>query len=51
MKRLHSEAMSEQSRSELLRSTGVEDPQLVDELSKLGITADQLVARCGCFPW
>jgi hypothetical protein len=44
VKRLHAEAMSEKSRAELLRSTGVEDPQLVDELSKLGITADELVA-------
>jgi hypothetical protein len=44
MKRLHAEAMSDESRAELLRTTGIQDPQLIDELSKLGITADELIA-------
>lgn len=42
--RLHTEASSEEARGELLRSTGVDDPQLINELSKLGITADELIA-------
>jgi hypothetical protein len=44
IKRLHAEAMSDESREELLRSTGIDDPQLIDELSKLGITVDELIA-------
>ncbi len=43
VKRLHAEAGSETSRAALVRSTGVEDPQLIEELSKLGITADELI--------
>lgn len=43
IKRLHAEAMTSQSRSELLKSTGIEDPELIDELSKLGISADELI--------
>lgn len=43
VKRLHAEAATDESRGELLRSTGVEDVELVDELSRLGITADELI--------
>ncbi|MCA9139888.1 MAG: hypothetical protein KDB00_24110 [Planctomycetales bacterium] len=43
VRRLHAEAQSEQSRSELLRSTGIQDPELIDELSKMGITVDELI--------
>ena len=35
VQRLHAEAKSDESRAELLRNTGVEDPQLLDELSRL----------------
>ena len=42
--KLHQEAMSDVGRAELVRSTGVDDPKLVDELVKLGITADGLIA-------
>lgn len=43
VKRLHNEAVTEQSRSELLRSTGIEDPELIDELARLGISANELI--------
>ncbi|MCS7465257.1 hypothetical protein NZK35_01055 [Stieleria sp. ICT_E10.1] len=43
VQRLHAEAGSEASRAALVRSTGVEDAKLIEELSKLGITADELI--------
>lgn len=44
VQRLHSEAGTDESRAQLLRSTGVDDVELVDELVKLGITVDELIA-------
>ena len=44
VQRLHAEATTDSARAELLRATGVEDPELIDELSKLGITVDELLA-------
>ena len=43
LQRLHAEANTEASRAQLIRSTGVDDPALIDELSKLGISADELI--------
>ncbi|WP_182866796.1 hypothetical protein [Stieleria mannarensis] len=43
VQRLHAEAGSAEARAALVRSTGVEDPRLIDELCKLGITADELI--------
>lgn len=42
--RLRNEASSPQGREELLRATGIHDNRLLDELSRLGITADGLMA-------
>tara|TARA_R110002049_G_scaffold50370_3_gene143083 strand:- start:124699 stop:125337 length:639 start_codon:yes stop_codon:yes gene_type:complete len=44
VQRLHHETITDEGREELVRSTGVADPKLVDELVKLGITADGLIA-------
>jgi hypothetical protein len=38
------EASSPQGRDELIRSTGIHDTELIDELGKLGVTADGLMA-------
>ncbi len=43
IKRLHREAETAQSRCELLHSTGAHDSDLVDELSRLGITAHEVI--------
>lgn len=43
IKRLHSEAETESARAELLRSTGVHDEALVDELARMGITAHEVI--------
>ena len=43
VQQLHEEAMTDEARSALLKSTGINDPKLIDELAKLGITADELV--------
>ena len=42
--RLHSEAETEQGHAELVRSTGIQDKQLIAELVDLGITAQGLMA-------
>jgi hypothetical protein len=42
--RLHSEVETEQGHAELIRSTGIQDNQLIAELVDLGITAEGLVA-------
>ncbi|TWT93107.1 hypothetical protein [Neorhodopirellula pilleata] len=42
--RLRNEANSPSGREELLRATGTHDTLLIDELGKLGITADGLLA-------
>ncbi|MCM2369711.1 hypothetical protein [Aporhodopirellula aestuarii] len=44
LQRIHNEASSDRGRAELLRSTGVRDEILLEELSKLGVTADGLIA-------
>ncbi len=44
LKRLHAEAESDDGRAELMRSTGMDDPQLIDELCQLGVTAEGLIA-------
>ena len=44
VQRLHVEATSDSSRTELLRSTGITDEKLLDDLSRMGITADELIA-------
>lgn len=44
VKKLHQEVQTKQGRAELIRSTGVEDPNLIAELTHLGITADGLIA-------
>jgi hypothetical protein len=44
VERLHREAQSPDSRVKLIRNTGITDPHLIDELSRLGVTADGLVA-------
>ncbi|TWU49415.1 hypothetical protein [Rubripirellula reticaptiva] len=44
VQRLRDEATSEQGRVELLRSTGLHDTELLEELGKLGITADGVIA-------
>jgi len=44
LQRLRSEASSPAGREELLRTTGIHDEHLLDELGKLGITADGLMA-------
>ncbi|WP_436714440.1 hypothetical protein U8335_15240 [Roseiconus lacunae] len=41
---LREEASSPQGRDELIRSTGIHDTELLDELGKLGVTADGLMA-------
>jgi hypothetical protein len=41
---LHQETLTPQGRSELVRSTGVDDNVLADELVKLGIPADGVIA-------
>lgn len=41
---LREEASSPQGRDELIRSTGIQDTELIDELGKLGVTADGLMA-------
>lgn len=43
VQRLHAEATSETSRTELLRTTGISDPTLLDDLSRMGITTDELI--------
>jgi hypothetical protein len=42
--RLRAEASSSEGRAALMRGTGIDDEQLVDELARLGITADGLIA-------
>lgn len=42
--RLRAEAATPEGRAALLKSTGVQDVQLIEELAKLGITADGLIA-------
>lgn len=42
--RLHQEAETDEARASLLRATGIRDPRLIDELTKMGITADVLIA-------
>lgn len=42
--RLHDEAESPEGRAELVRSTGINDETLIDELIQLGVTADGVVA-------
>jgi hypothetical protein len=42
--KIHVEAMTNEGRAELIRSTGVMDHELIDELVKLGIPADGLIA-------
>ena len=42
--RLRHVAETPDARQELVRSTGIDDPELVNELAELGITADGLVA-------
>jgi len=44
VQRLHREASSDEGREKLVRSTGVNDPHLIGELIRLGVTADGLVA-------
>lgn len=44
VKRLQASADSEQGRAELLRSTGIDDKQLIDEMAQLGITAEGVLA-------
>ncbi|WDQ14851.1 hypothetical protein [Rhodopirellula sp. P2] len=44
VRKLHDEAGSDFGRQELIRSTGIHDPQLIEELGKLGVTADGLMA-------
>ena len=44
VQRLRSEASSDQGREALLRSTGIHDTKLLDELGRLGITADAIMA-------
>jgi hypothetical protein len=44
VQRLHRETSTKEGREELIRSTGLSDPKLTDELVKLGITADGFVA-------
>lgn len=42
--RLHSEADTKEGHTELVRSTGIEDPHLIAELVDLGITVEGLMA-------
>ena len=44
VQRLHQETMTEAGREELIRSIGIDDPKLIDELVRLGITADGFVS-------
>lgn len=44
VKQLREEASSDKGREELIRSTGIRDPELIQELGKLGVTADGLMA-------
>ena len=44
VQRLRNEASSDEGRRELLETTGIRDPKLLDELGTLGITADGLAA-------
>ncbi|MDA8743899.1 hypothetical protein N9N28_04615 [Rubripirellula amarantea] len=44
VQKLHAEATSDDGRRELLRSTGIHDEKLLDEMAKLGITADGVIA-------
>lgn len=44
VKQLREEASSPEGREELIRSTGIQDAELIDELGKLGVTADGLMA-------
>ncbi|MCO8122090.1 hypothetical protein NHH03_10100 [Stieleria sp. TO1_6] len=44
VQRMRSEASTSRARAELMRSTGVDDPVLIDELSELGITVDEIIA-------
>lgn len=44
VKQLREEASSPQGRDELIRGTGIHDSELIDELGKLGVTADGLLA-------
>lgn len=44
VQRLREEASSDAGREELIRSTGIRDPELVAELGKLGVTSDELVS-------
>lgn len=44
VKQLCEEASSPQGREALIRSTGIRDPKLIQELGKLGVTADGLLA-------
>ncbi|KAA5547086.1 hypothetical protein FYK55_01315 [Roseiconus nitratireducens] len=41
---MHREAASDEGRRELIRSTGIDDPTLIDELGRLGVTADGVLA-------
>ncbi|MFG0266627.1 MAG: hypothetical protein ACF8AM_15995 [Rhodopirellula sp. JB055] len=43
VRKLHDEAASDFGREELIRSTGIQDPGLIEELGKLGVTADGLI--------
>ncbi|KLU05233.1 hypothetical protein RISK_002724 [Rhodopirellula islandica] len=43
VRKLHDEASSDFGRQELIRSTGIHDPGLIEELGKLGVTADGLI--------
>ncbi len=42
--KLHEETHTKQGRADLIRSTGVDDLVLTDELAELGITADGVIA-------
>ncbi|MEM9588655.1 MAG: hypothetical protein AAGA03_15345 [Planctomycetota bacterium] len=44
VEKLHQDVVSEEGRAELIRATGVEDAKLIEELTRLGITADGLIA-------
>ncbi|QDT61389.1 hypothetical protein SV7mr_39240 [Stieleria bergensis] len=44
VKQLREDASSPEGREELIRSTGIHDTELIDELGKLGVTADGLMA-------
>jgi hypothetical protein len=44
VKRLQASADTEQGRADLLRSTGIDDKQLIDEMAQLGITAEGVLA-------